>query len=129
MPCPEVSADGGSASHRDFPEVAAVDIALVGGEHDLALAGGKRDVFHFESAGGEQRGFAALRGNGIEMRPAVALPGEDDAAAIGPEQLVAGGDFAEHAAGAGGRAPDLAAGARLEAPDAATRMDHGSPER
>ena len=105
--------DGGSAGHRDFPEVAAVGVALVGGEHDLALAGGKVDVFHFESARGEQRGFSAFRGNGIEMRPAVALPGEDDAAAIGPQQLVPGGHFAEHAAGARGGAPDFAARAGL----------------
>src|SRR5208283_4316128 len=79
--------NGGPAGDRYFPEMAAVRVALVRGEHDLALAGGKVDVFHFESAGGEQRGFSAFRGNGIEMRPAVALPWEDDPVAIGPQQL------------------------------------------
>ena len=113
MPGPEVSATGAPPATATFQRWRRSGIALVGREHDLALAGGKVDVFHFESARGEQRGFSAFRGNGIEMRPAVALPGEDDAAAVGPQQLVPGGHFAEHAAGAGGGAPDFAARAGL----------------
>ena len=55
-------------------------------------------------------GWPPCAGNGVEMRPAVALPREDQAVA-GPQQLVFGGDFAEHAAGAFARAPEFAPGA------------------
>src|ERR1035438_3015671 len=109
---------GQAAGRGNLPKVAAVDVALVGRKDHVAPVGGQGDVLHFELAGREQRGVAAGDGDGIEVRPAVALPGEYDSGTGGPQELIAGGDVAEDAAGALAGAPEFAPLAGLRGRDA-----------
>ena len=75
-------------------------------------------MLHFELAWRQQRGGAALDGDGVEMRPAIALPGKDEAVGAGPDQLILGDHGAKHAARTGVRLPDLPAGAIGDAGEA-----------
>ena len=102
----------GGRSRREAPEVATVDVSLVGGgdQAPLPVADG---VFDLEGSGGERFGFAAGGGNRVEVPVAGALPGEEDAAVIRPVELVGGGGAGEDASLPGLRAEDLPAGPRV----------------
>ena len=113
IPCPVVSATGVPPLDRHLPQMPPVDIALVGGEDHFAPARRERHIFHFECPRCEQRRLAARGGDCIEVRPAIGFPGKDDAAAVGPQQLIARRHTAEHASRALRRAPDLAPRAGL----------------
>ena len=79
---------GRAAGRRHAPEVPPVDIVLVRGVNHLAAVRRHRHMLHFESARSKQRRVAARNGHGIQMRPAVALPGKHQPVA-GPEQIAA----------------------------------------
>src|SRR5262249_40165886 len=98
-----------SARGRDTPDMAPVDIVLVGGVDNLLTIRGVRDVLDFEFAGGKKRRGTALHRDGIEMTPAVLFPWEHDAAAIGPGKLLLGFESVEDATPAGIGLPDLTA--------------------
>ena len=99
-------ADGAVAAEGDFPGVAAIDVVLVGVEDEGLAVGAEGDVLDLKvCAGREFFGFSAGGGSGVEMEPAVALPGEDDAVAGSPVELVERVGLAEGAALAFGGAP------------------------
>ena len=110
IPRPVLSATGVPPG-RHLPQMPPVDIALIGREHHFAPVRRERDIFHLERPRREQRRVAARRGNGIEVRPSIGLPGKYDAPAVGPQQLIARRHAAEYAPGTRCRAPDFAAGA------------------
>src|SRR5271157_5848687 len=93
--------------------MAAVAIALVRREQHGPAIGRERHVLHFEIAFRERRNRAGGGRNRIEVKPAIALPREDDAIAGGPKQLIVRCHAAEHAAGAWLRAPYAVAHAGL----------------
>src|SRR5690242_17869977 len=86
----------------------AVDIALVGRVDDLARRTRQVYVLHFEVPRSEQLRLATGGRDRVQVRPTVAFPGENNPVALGPQQLVAGGDRPEDAAASGTRPPDLA---------------------
>src|ERR1035437_8710028 len=111
------------------PDMAAVEVVLVRGVDNFAAVLRVGDVLHFELAGRKQDRGATLRydgvevrhtlgGDGVEVRPAVALPREDDAVAGGPGQLAIGQHRAKTTAPSRRGHPDLAPGAVRDAADA-----------
>src|SRR5208282_394069 len=90
-------------------DVPAVNVVLIRGVDDLASTGRERHVLDLESAGGEQIRRTSGRRHRVEMQPAVALPGEDDAVARGPKELILRDDLVEDAAAAFPGAPNFAA--------------------
>src|SRR5205814_7971762 len=66
---------------------------------DVLTIGGKADVLDFEVAGSEQYCFASRCPNGIEVRPAISLPGKYKVVVRCPKQLRSM-DFVEDAASA-----------------------------
>src|SRR5580658_7872461 len=96
----------------------AIGVILIRGEENRAAIGGERGMFDFEIAGWvEWRGNVAVRGNRIEMEPAGAFPGEDNAIARAPEQLGFGGHGVEYAAWAARSVPEFAAVSRVRVGD------------
>ena len=106
------------SGRRHAPEMAPVDVALVGVEDDPFPVRRQGDVFDLEVSGCQQDGRAAGGRNGVEMRPAVPLPRENEAVAVGPGELPVGHDIAEDAAAAALGAKDLARRARRGVGDA-----------
>src|SRR5262245_54462156 len=76
----------------------ALDVVLIGAVEDCLAVGGEADLLDLEGSGRERDGCPAGRRNRIEVRPAVLLPGKDDAIAVGPEELIRRDDLAERAA-------------------------------
>ena len=101
----------GSRSRREAPEVAAVDVVLVGSGDEAPLPVADR-VLDLEGARGERFGFAAGGGNGVVVPVAGALPGKEDAGVVRPVELVGGGGAGEDAPHPLGRPKDLAGAAR-----------------
>ncbi len=88
----------------------AIDVVLIGREQNGLAIARKRNVLGFEFAVDVQRrGRIAVDRDGVEVHVAGLLPGEDDAIARAPEQLVFGDHGVEGAAGAFGGMPELAA--------------------
>src|SRR5262249_19518083 len=99
----------GAARSRDLPEVAAIDIALVGGVDDLVCSGRKVHILHFELAWRQRRDGSAGGRKRVEGRPAIGFPGKDNVAVRSPQELISCRDVTEDASGSGFGAPDLAA--------------------
>ncbi len=98
--------------------MASVDIAGIAREHDRrAIEGGAR-ILDLERTGCQQARRAAVRGDGIEMQPAVALRREHELVARGPVELRVGAERVKHAAGAARRAEHLERLAVRDADDA-----------
>jgi hypothetical protein len=99
--------------------MAAIDVSLVRVEEHPPAAGRDRDVFDLELARCQERRGTARRGDGIEVRPAVLLPGKHDAVSVGPEKLVTRDDSSKDAAAPLFRAEDFArpAGRRVRDAD------------
>ena len=112
IPSPEQERGRLAARGSHAPHVAAIDIVLIGGKEHLAAIARERDVLDFEIARREKLRASAVGRNRIQMEPAVALPGEHQAIAVGPEDLVSRLDPAKRAAGTLFGVPGRAAGAR-----------------
>src|SRR5579863_3466295 len=97
------------AGWRNFPDVAAVNVVLIRRKNDLLAVRAGGDEFHFKIPGREKFCSAAVRGEGIQMNPAAALPRKNDAVAGGPDQLILRDYFVENAAATSVRAPDFLA--------------------
>src|SRR5437868_10089359 len=65
------------------PQVAAVNVILIGGKDQRSFIWSQRDIFHVEVTSGEQRGSAAGCGDGIQVIAAVLFGGEHDASIRG----------------------------------------------
>src|SRR6516165_4562252 len=70
-----------TARNAHAPDVAAVDVVLVGREDQFLTLVRKGDMLHLEAAGSQGRRGAALDRDGIQMQPAIALPRKHDAVA------------------------------------------------
>ena len=119
MPWPEVSAAGAPPVTETFQRWRRSISLLVGRENDLAVSPAASATSSTSNvAGREEHRLAAGGGDGVQMRPAIGLPREDEAAALGPQNLIARVDAAEDAARAFAGAEDFAPGAGLHGGDA-----------
>ena len=113
-------------ARRGAPEVAAVEVVLVRRDEQAAPAVGNR-VLHLEFTGGEQFRLAASgRGHGVDAPVAAAFPREEEAAVVGPMELVGRGGAGEDAPRPGVGAEDLARGAGLPC---LVQLDHANAPR
>ena len=69
------------------PDVACVEIAFVRGEQQLRAVKRERNGFDIVAAGRQTLRLAAVRGDGVDVLPAVALPRERNLIASEPPQL------------------------------------------
>src|SRR5439155_3387612 len=109
-----------------LPDVTPLDVVLVRAEHDRRPVGAHGHVLDLERSRREQRGPTAVDRDRVEVCPAILLPGEHDAVARCPPELILRDHFTEHAAG-----PRVGDPHRRPVPLAtsATRIDHGWPAR
>src|SRR5689334_3011923 len=86
----------------------AIDIVLIRRIENFAPVAREGHMFYFEVTRCEKLCASPFGWNGVKMKPAVALPREDDPIAIGPEDLRLGFDSAKRAAWTFVGAPDFA---------------------
>src|ERR1700689_2920782 len=92
---------------HDPPDMAPVDVILVGVKNQHLAVAAERHMLYFEIARREQRRSPARHWHGKEMKPTIALPSKDDAVAGGPTQLLQRSYLAVSTACSFSRAPHV----------------------
>src|SRR5262249_28884935 len=79
------------AGQVSTPYMAAIDVFAIRVVENFSPVGSKGPLFDFAVAGSEEFGRAALRGERVEVLPAVSLAGHDDCVVCGVANYAAAG--------------------------------------